>query len=96
MAAFLLAIGALVVGDSLRVGIGWADDGPRSGLLSFYVGLFLIGASGWTALRALLGRSPLKAGSPRARSFRCWPCCCRWWCTWRRSPAWASTWPRSR
>ena len=61
VAAFLLAIGALVVGDSLRVGIGWADDGPRSGYFPFYVGLFLIGASGWTLLRALLGRSPLKA-----------------------------------
>lgn len=61
VAVFLLAIGALVVGDSLRVGIGWADDGPRSGYFPFYVGLFLIGASGWTLLRALLGRSPLKA-----------------------------------
>ena len=61
VAAFLLAIGALVVGDSLRVGIGWADDGPRSGYFPFYVGLFLICASGWTLLRALLGRSPLKA-----------------------------------
>lgn len=60
VAALLLAIGALVVGDSLRVGIGWADDGPRSGYFPFYVGLFLMAASGWTLLRALLGRSPLK------------------------------------
>jgi len=62
VAAFLLAIGGLVVADSLRVGIGWADDGPRSGYFPFYVGLFLIGASGWTLLRALIGRSPLKGG----------------------------------
>jgi hypothetical protein len=60
VAVFLLAIGGLVVADSLRVGIGWADDGPRSGYFPFYVGLFLIGASGWTLLRALMGRSPLK------------------------------------
>ncbi|MGD9833897.1 MAG: tripartite tricarboxylate transporter TctB family protein [Piscinibacter sp.] len=60
VAVFLLAIGALVVADSLRVGIGWADDGPRSGYFPFYVGLFLIGSSGWTLLRALIGRSPLK------------------------------------
>lgn len=60
VAAFLLAIGGLVVADSLRVGIGWADDGPRSGYFPFYVGLFLIGSSGWTLLRALIGRSPLK------------------------------------
>ena len=60
VAVFLLAIGGLVVADSLRVGIGWADDGPRSGYFPFYVGLFLIGSSGWTLLRALIGRSPLK------------------------------------
>ncbi len=61
VAAFLLALGGLVVADSLRVGIGWADDGPRSGYFPFYVGLFLICASGWTLLRALVGRSPLKS-----------------------------------
>ncbi len=60
MAAFLLAIGVMVVVDSIRVGIGWADDGPRSGYFPFYVGLCLIAASGWTLLRALIGRSPLK------------------------------------
>ena len=60
MAIFLLAIGGMVVADSIRVGIGWADDGPRSGYFPFYVGLFLIAASGWTLLRALVGRSPLK------------------------------------
>lgn len=60
MAIFLLAIGGLVVADSIRVGIGWADDGPRSGYFPFYVGLFLIASSGWTLLRALIGKSPLK------------------------------------
>jgi putative tricarboxylic transport membrane protein len=28
----------LVLVDSLRVGIGWADDGPRSGYFPFYIG----------------------------------------------------------
>lgn len=60
VAALLLAVGALVVADSLRVGIGWADDGPRSGYFPFYVGLLLMGASTWTLVRGLLGRSPLK------------------------------------
>lgn len=60
MALFLLAIGGMVVADSIRVGIGWADDGPRSGYFPFYVGLFLIASSGWTLLRALVGKSPLK------------------------------------
>lgn len=60
VAVFLLALGGLVVADSLRVGIGWADDGPRSGYFPFYVGLFLIASSGWTLVRALIGKSPLK------------------------------------
>jgi hypothetical protein len=53
VAAFLCAIGALVVGDSLRVGIGWADDGPRSGYFPFYVGLLLAGSSAWVLLSTL-------------------------------------------
>ena len=47
VALFLLLLGGLVVKDSLRVGIGWADDGPRSGYFPFYIGLLLIGAAGW-------------------------------------------------
>ena len=54
VAAFLLAIGALVVADSLRVGIGWADDGPRSGYFPFYIGLMLLASSGYILVRALL------------------------------------------
>jgi len=53
LAAFLLLLGALVVTDSLRVGIGWADDGPRSGYFPFYIGLLLIASSGWVLLRQL-------------------------------------------
>jgi hypothetical protein len=46
VALFLMAIGLLVVVDSLRVGIGWADDGPRSGYFPFYIGCLLLAASG--------------------------------------------------
>jgi len=48
----LFAVGVLV--DSLRVGIGWAEDGPRSGYFPFYIGLLLLGASGATFIRTLL------------------------------------------
>jgi len=61
VAAFLFAIGALVVVDSLRVGIGWADDGPRSGYFPFYIGLMLLGSSGYILVRALLGWRASKA-----------------------------------
>jgi len=44
-AAVLALVALVVIGDSLRVGIGWADDGPRGGYFPFYVGLLLLGAS---------------------------------------------------
>ena len=47
IAAFLMALALLVVTDSLRVGIGWADDGPRSGYFPFYIGLLLLASSGF-------------------------------------------------
>ena len=45
VALLLAAVALLVIADSLRVGIGWADDGPRSGYFPFYIGLLLLGAS---------------------------------------------------
>ncbi|MBK9364324.1 MAG: tripartite tricarboxylate transporter TctB family protein [Rubrivivax sp.] len=54
VAALLLLIAALVIADSLRVGIGWADDGPRSGYFPFYIGLMLAGTSAWTLVGQLL------------------------------------------
>jgi putative tricarboxylic transport membrane protein len=54
LALLLLATGVLVIVDSLRVGIGWADDGPRSGYFPFYIGVGLVGSSAWIALQQLL------------------------------------------
>ena len=54
VAALLMAIAALVIADSLRVGIGWGDDGPRSGYFPFYIGLILLATSGWTLVSQLL------------------------------------------
>jgi putative tricarboxylic transport membrane protein len=54
MAAFFLAIGALVIYDSARLGIGWADDGPRPGYFPFYLGLIICVSSLINAVRALL------------------------------------------
>ena len=53
VAALLLAIALLVITDSLRVGIGWADDGPRAGYFPFYIGLLLAASSGWILLGQL-------------------------------------------
>jgi hypothetical protein len=54
VALLLLAIALLVIGDSLRTGIGWADDGPKAGYFPFYIGLLLLGASGFIAVSTLL------------------------------------------
>jgi hypothetical protein len=54
VAAFLLLIGVLVVTDSMRVGTGWGDDGPRSGYFPFYIGLLLLASSGWVFVTTML------------------------------------------
>jgi len=53
-----------MIADSLRVGTGWGEDGPRSGYFPFYIGLLLLAAGGWTFFTTLLkGR---QAGEPFA------------------------------
>jgi putative tricarboxylic transport membrane protein len=53
--ALLIASGGLVVVlDSLRVGIGWADDGPKAGYFPFFIGCLLIGAGAFIAVETLL------------------------------------------
>src|SRR3954471_20730745 len=54
VALLMVAVAAVIVSDSLRVGIGWADDGPRAGYFPFYIGLILLGASGWIFVRTLM------------------------------------------
>ena len=53
LAAFLFALAAMVIADSLRVGTGWADDGPRSGYFPFYIGCLLALSSGWVLVGQL-------------------------------------------
>jgi hypothetical protein len=42
VAAALLALGAVVMWDSARVGSGWGSDGPKAGYFPFYIGLFIV------------------------------------------------------
>jgi putative tricarboxylic transport membrane protein len=51
VAVGLFGFGLVVIGDSVRIGRGWAPDGPEAGFYPFYVGLTLCGASGWIGLR---------------------------------------------
>jgi len=55
VALLLLVGGLIVIIDSLRVGIEWADDGPRAGYFPFFIGALLAFSAGWILLQALLG-----------------------------------------
>lgn len=61
VALCLLAVAALVIADSIRVGIGWADDGPRSGYFPFWIGLALAGSAA-SILVGALRRGRLESG----------------------------------
>ena len=54
MAALFFIFGAIVIFDSVRLGSGWAADGPRPGYFPFYVGLLICIASMINIGRALL------------------------------------------
>jgi hypothetical protein len=53
VAVLLQLIAVLVIVDSRRVGIDWADDGPKAGYFPFYVGLLLFAAATWVLINAL-------------------------------------------
>ena len=54
VAALLMAFAVLVIVDSIRVGTGWADDGPKAGYFPFYIGLLLLAASSTIFVTTLL------------------------------------------
>jgi hypothetical protein len=56
VALLLVGVGALVIIDSLRLGIGWAADGPQSGYFPFYIGVLMVVASLGTVCVTLFGR----------------------------------------
>jgi putative tricarboxylic transport membrane protein len=41
VAAGFFAIGGLVIFDSLRLGMGWKEDGPAAGYFPFYIGVII-------------------------------------------------------
>src|ERR1043166_6623855 len=45
VALAMVAFGAIIIVGSLKVGIGWGDEGPRSGFFPFYIALVIIAAS---------------------------------------------------
>jgi hypothetical protein len=70
VAGLLFGLGALVAGDSLRLGASWADDGPQAGYFPLYVGLSLCAASLANALRALALDPAHNSAFAEARALR--------------------------
>jgi putative tricarboxylic transport membrane protein len=62
VALFLFALGALVIVDSLRLGMRWGADGPQPGYFPFYLGVFICSASMVTIALAL--RLPAERNKP--------------------------------
>ena len=52
VAAFILALGAITIFGSLKVGIGWGAEGPKSGFFPFWIGLLIVATSGYNFVRA--------------------------------------------
>jgi putative tricarboxylic transport membrane protein len=57
VALLLLGISAVIMYDSLRLGIGWAEgEGPRAGYFPFYIAVVLATASIAILLKAVMGK----------------------------------------
>lgn len=61
VALLLMAVAGAVIVDSLRIGVGWADDGPRSGYFPFIVGTLLAASAGWILIGQLRRRGAAPA-----------------------------------
>jgi putative tricarboxylic transport membrane protein len=70
VALLLIAVGGLVISDSLRLGIGWAEDGPRPGYFPFYTGLLIVLSSLCTIALTLWGRIESSGSFVRREQFR--------------------------
>lgn len=53
VALVLMAIGLLVIGDSIRLGFGWGMAGPAAGFFPFYMALGVVICTFFIVLRAI-------------------------------------------
>ena len=53
VAAILMLLGFLVIGDAIRLGFGWGMSGPEAGFFPFYMGLGVVICTFFILLRAV-------------------------------------------
>jgi hypothetical protein len=58
VAGFCALIGLITIVGSLKVGIGWGAEGPKSGFFPFYLGLIIVIASAVNAVEAWITVAP--------------------------------------
>lgn len=56
-AAFLMALGGLVIFDAVRLGYDWGSDGPKSGFFPFWLAVAMVVACGLIIVRSLRRRA---------------------------------------
>jgi putative tricarboxylic transport membrane protein len=56
-AAMLMLLGSIVIYDAVRLGVGWGNEGPRSGFFPFWLATLMVVISAAIFLQALIGRS---------------------------------------
>ena len=54
VAAVFLLLGAIVIFDSVRLGVSWGEDGPQAGYFPFYIALIICLSSLVNLVRGLL------------------------------------------
>jgi lysylphosphatidylglycerol synthetase-like protein (DUF2156 family) len=59
-ALILMLFGIIVAADSIRIGIGWAAEGPQGGFFPFAMAALVIGGTGMVIRQAIKGTSSVK------------------------------------
>jgi hypothetical protein len=62
-AAATAAVGLVTLVGAIEFGIGWSSIGPEPGAFPFYIGIMIVLASAATAVKTVMQRSSLAAGS---------------------------------
>jgi putative tricarboxylic transport membrane protein len=70
VAAILMAVGAVVMVSSYKLGAGWSPTGPESGYFSFYIGLLIVFSSTVTLLITLFTKRPDRTPFVEGQQFQ--------------------------
>ena len=56
-AAFLMALGGLVIFDAVRLGYDWGSDGPKSGFFPFWLAVVMVSSCALILVQAIRTRT---------------------------------------